>query len=105
MKKNYVYPKLKTLPTIDIFLEKYLHRFEPIENQLFLNHGHLALGQKPKLLCAHTGPGSLSDAASYCTWQEAGERSFLLPFNRILVRYDSFTRAVISPIVLHLLLY
>lgn len=100
MRKNYVYPRLKTLSTIEIFLEKYLYSVEPIENQPFLNHGHLALGQKSKLLCACTGPGSLPDATSYFTWQEAGGRSFLIPFNRI-----SFTGAVISSIVLYLLLY
>lgn len=81
MRKNYVYPRLKTLPNIEIFLEKYLHNVEPIENQPFLNHGHLALGQKSKLLYARTGPGNLSDATSYCTRQESGDRSFSLPLS------------------------
>lgn len=83
MRKNYAYPRLKTLPTIEIFLEKYFHNVELIENQSFINHGHLVLGQKSKLLYARTGPGSLSDATSYCTWQEAGERSFSLPLSSI----------------------
>lgn len=45
----------------------------------------------------------MSNATSYSIWEEAEERSFLVPSNKILVRCDYWTRVVISPSGLYVL--